>query len=153
MMKKEEKTELLLIALITGAVRSLPDTLPRRMGSGYLVLTFGLLFLCQTLLRDLWLLWKLRGVSRDSMPTGTCMCLESGIGFAPVAIAALLISSGLSRPVPFAGWAWTLGTAAVMLSGFALKDYVIEWNPLRVRKDPDHINMRFVWRSKSKRKS
>jgi hypothetical protein len=148
MMKKEEKTELILIALMTVAMGLLFDTLPRRMESGYLVLTLGLLFLFQTLLRDLWLMWKLRGVPRESMPTRACMCLESGIGFVPVAIAAFLLSSGMSRPISFAGWAWALSAAAVMLSGFALKDYVVEWNPWRVRKDPDHINFRFVWRSK-----
>jgi hypothetical protein len=146
MMKKEEKTELILIALVTAVAGWLSGTLPRRMGGGYLVLTFGLLFLSQTLLRDLWLMWKLRGVPRGSMPTRACMCLESGIGFVPVGIAAFLLSSGMSRPVSFAGWAWALSAAAVMLSGFALKDYVVEFNPWRVRKDPGHINFRFVWR-------
>ncbi len=151
-MKKEEKTELILIALTTVVAGLLSDTLPNRMESGYLVLTFGLLFLFQTLLRDLWLMWKLRGVPRDSMPTRACMCLESGIGFVPVVIAAFLLSSGMSRPVSFPGWAWALSAAAVMLSGVVLKDYVVEWNPWRVRKDPDHINFRFVWRSKPKGK-
>jgi len=147
-MKRAEKVELLVILSFAAGVSLLSDRLPSQIETGYLVLSLGLVFLFQTLLRDLWLMWKQREISRASMPGAACMCLESSVGFIPVIVAGVLLFSGLSQPVAFSGLAWGLGVTIIMLFGFLLKDYVIELNPLRIRKDPDHINMRFVWRRK-----
>lgn len=142
-MKTADKTELVLAACVVATSAFFRQHLPQRMELGYFVLALGLLFLVQTLLRDLWLLFRLRKMDRESMPAAPCMCLESAIGFIPVITALILLSAGASHPIHLPPWAWPLGAAIVLLTGFGLKDYVFEWGPWRIRKDPDHINLRF----------
>lgn len=142
-MKASEKTELALIAAVVTTAVLFNRYLPPRIESGYLILVLGLLFLFQTLLRDLWLLFRQRSRSRDSMPVANCMCLEAGIGFVPVVASGILLWGGFSRVLNISVWAWTGAVAGVLLTGFWLKDYVIELRPLRIRKDPDHINFIF----------
>ena len=72
------------------------------------------------------------------------MCLESVIGITPVAVAGLLFGIGFCGSIPMSGGLWVLSIALVLLSGFGLKDYVFEWNPWRIRRDPDHINLVFT---------
>jgi len=33
--------------------------------------------------------------------------------------------------------------SVVLLSGFLIKDYVIEWNPWKLSKEKDHMNIIF----------
>ena len=146
-MRTSEKTELSLSAAVTVFIALCRDFLPNRMESGYFILSLGILFLVQTLLRDIWLMYRLRSTPRSSMPGARCMCLESAIGFIPVIAAAALLFSGLSRPVSIPAWAWPTGTAVILAAGFFLKDYVFEWKPFRIRKAPNHINLTFSWRS------
>ena len=145
-MKIAHKTELVLIALATMSTAVLHQRLPQRMESGYFILTLGLLFLGQSLLRDLWLLSRKRETSNPKRAV-RCMCLETGVGIIPIIVSAILMFGGFSRPVTIPFWAWMLGVPATMLTCFWLKDYVFEWNPWRIRRDDDHINIIFTWRS------
>ena len=145
-MKTAHKTELALIALITMATTVLHQRLPQRMETGYFILTLGLLFLVQSLIRDLWLLSRKREIATPKRPV-RCMCLETGVGIIPIIVSAILMFGGFSRPVTLPFWAWMLGVPATLLTCFWLKDYVFEWNPWRIRRDDDHINIIFTWRS------
>ena len=139
--------ELALISIITGALAVMKSRLPVQMDLGYVVLALGLVFLVQTLLRDLWLLYRLRKRDRSSMPAFRCVCLESGAGFIPLIIAAVLIPCGCMRDVALAPWFWPSAVFITLLAGMGLKDYVIDLRPFRMRRDPDHINYRFGgWR-------
>ena len=142
-MSTAHKTELGLIALATGIAILFQRHLPDQMESGYFILALGLLFLFQTLLRDLWLLFRQSKIPRSSMKAVQCMCLESGIGFLPVIISAVLIAGGFSRKLSIAPLIWLIAIPATLLFGFWLKDYVYEWKPFRIRRDPDHVNMLF----------
>jgi hypothetical protein len=138
--------ELGLIALATMATGVWHQRLPQRMEAGYFILTLGLLFLVQSLVRDLWLLSRKREVSAPKR-AARCMCLETGVGIIPIIVSAILMFGGFSRPITLPSWAWTLSVPATMLTCFWLKDYVFEWNPWRIRRDDDHINIIFTWRS------
>jgi hypothetical protein len=52
--------------------------------------------------------------------------------------------------VPFgirmAEWAWPLAGGLVWGAGFAIKDVVIEWGPLKVRRVKDHGSILVRWR-------
>jgi len=144
-MKTAHKTELILIALITMTTAMLHQRLPQRMETGFFILTLGLLFLGQSLVRDLWLLSRKREASQPKR-TVRCMCLETGVGVIPVIVSAILMFGGFSRPIALPAWAWILGVPATMLACFWLKDYVFEWSPWRIRRDDDHINIIFTWR-------
>ena len=142
-MKVAHKTELRLIVLVTGIAILFRRHLPDQMESGYLMLTLGLLFLFQTLLRDLWLLSRQSKIPRSSMKAVKCMCLESGIGFIPVIASAVLMIGGYSQIITISPMVWPITIPTILLFGFWLKDYVFEWNPFRIRRDPDHVNMIF----------
>ena len=142
-MNVAHKTELGLIALVTGITILFQRQLPDQMESGYLILTLGLLFLFQPLLRDLWLLSRQSKIPRSSMKAVKCMCLESGIGFIPVIASAVLIGGGFSKQISIAPIAWLIAIPTILLFGFWLKDFVFEWNPWRIRRDPNHVNMLF----------
>ncbi|MEE9369026.1 MAG: hypothetical protein V3V05_09200 [Pontiella sp.] len=142
-MQVAHKTELGLIALVTGFAILFQRHLPDQMESGYFILTLGLLFLFQTLLRDLWLLSRQRKILRSSMKAAKCMCLESGIAFVPVIASALLIIGGFSQIISIPPFVWLITIPTILLFDFRLKDYVFEWNPFRIRRDPDHVNILF----------
>ncbi len=152
-MKLAEKTELVLISMVVAGIAVFNGQLPARMQSGYFILTLGLLFLFQALLRDLWLLLRMRKTPRDSMPQASCMCLEAGIGFIPVIVAAVLVGGGYSRAVDLSALAWIGAVAVVLLIGLWLKDYVFELRPFRIRRDPDHINFIFSLNRKHRLKN
>jgi hypothetical protein len=135
----------MLIALATMATAVLHQRLPPRMEAGYFILALGLLFLAQSLIRDLWILSRKREVSKPQRAV-RCMCLETGVGIVPVIVSAILMFGGFSRPVTIPSWAWMLSIPATMLTCFWLKDYVFEWNPWRIRRDDDHTNIIFTWR-------
>lgn len=150
-MKASENVELGLIAAAICTMAVVSPRLPATAQWGYVVLGFGLLFLGQTLLRDLWLMWKQRGISRSAMPAAQCTCLESVVGFAPVIVSLVLLSSGRGGSVQVSAWLWVVISAIVMLAGFVVKDFVLEWNPLRIRREPEHVNWRFARRGKAGR--
>jgi hypothetical protein len=145
-MKTAHKIELGFIALTTMATAGLHQRLPQRMEAGFFILTLGLLFLVQSLVRDLWLLSRKREASAPKRAV-RCMCLETGVGIIPIIISAILMFGGFSRPITLPSWVWTLSVPTTMLTCFWLKDYVFEWNPWRIRRDDDHINIIFTWRS------
>ena len=144
-MKPAHTIELVLIALTSMATVVLHQRLPQRMEAGYFILALGLLFLAQSLVRDLWILFRKREISKTQR-TVRCMCLETGVGMIPIIISAILMFGGFSRPITTPSWAWILSVPATMLTCFWLKDYVFEWNPWRIRRDEDHINIIFTWR-------
>lgn len=74
------------------------------------------------------------------------MCVESTIGATGVALGIMVLGSGIDRSVPMDGWSWSFLAALVMAIGFAIKDFVFEWNPFRIRRDKDHVNIVFTWR-------
>ncbi len=147
-MKRGHKLELGLVLAATCGAALFRGRFPQQIQSGYFILALGLLFLFQTLVRDIVLLTALRRIPRAILPSAQCICLESAIGFIPVIAAGSLLWSGLSRPIILPCTLWPITIAAVLLLGFWLKDYVVEWNPWRIRRDPDHVNMLFSWERK-----
>lgn len=143
-MKTAHKIELALIALTMMTTAVLHQRLPQRMETGFFILTMGLIFLVQSLMRDLWLLSRKRDVSKPAR-TIRCMCLETGVGIIPIIISAIMMFGGFSRSIKIHYWVWMLSVPATMLTCFWLKDYVFEWNPWRIQRDDDHINIIFTW--------
>ena len=97
----------------------------------------------QTLVRDLVILWKLRrgdGHSAGSQ-LAHCYCLET-----PVGMLFLVLAIGIYWASPpgrlDGGWAMVgLGVGATMLINFLLRDLIIQWKPLAIRRDPAHFNI------------
>ena len=41
---------------------------------------------------------------------------------------------------------WSILAVTVLAIGFAIKDFVFEWRPFRIRREKDHVNLVFSWK-------
>ena len=105
--------------------------------------TLGLL---QGLVRDLCLLVKAKGAARDVPRKARCMCVESTVGVIGIMAGIVLLGAGIDRTFLVGRWSWGLAVLGVLGVGFALKDYVFEWHPFRLRREKDHLNIVFSWK-------
>jgi hypothetical protein len=147
-MTTAEKIEVTLIPLVGATIWLMGEWLPTSMGIGSLLLASSMLLLFQGLLRDLWLLFKQK---RDTQ-SGTrqellCMCVESTVGVTGVVAGIIIFGSAIKWPVPMSSGIWSLLALAVLAMGFAIKDLIFEWRPFRIRRDKNHSNIVFSWKS------
>lgn len=75
------------------------------------------------------------------------MCVESMVGATGVLVGAMFLGVGIDWALAMSGWGWSMLVMAVLGVGFGIKDYVLEWRPWRVRKDRDHVNIVFKWKT------
>lgn len=147
-MTTAEKIEVTLIPLAGAAIWLMGKWLPIYIGIGLLLLASSVLLLFQGLLRDLWLLSKRKrdtqsGVRRKLL----CMCVESTVGMTGVVAGLIILGSAINWPVAMCPWIWSLLAIAVLIIGFAIKDFIFEWRPFRIRRDKNHLNIVFSWKS------
>ena len=146
-MTTSEKAELGSIPLVGAIFWLATPALPQVVSVGALLLEMSVLLLFQGLVRDLWLLAKQRrDLQSDLRRMARCMCMESTVGVTGIVAGAVLLGSGIDRSVAMGQWLWGVLAMAVIATGFAIKDYVIESNPWRVHRDADHINIVFRWK-------
>jgi hypothetical protein len=143
-MNVSDKIELALIfgVSVVIAITDLPG--PEKMSVGYVVLFCSGAILVQSLIRDISILLLSRKKTFDGPPQESqCMCVESAVGFGGVLAAALLLGAGLTEPVCMYDGGWAIFLLPALLTGFLLKDYVFEWNPWRIRREKNHLNVIF----------
>jgi hypothetical protein len=145
-MTTAEKIEATLIPLAGVAILLMREWLPTRVGIGSLLLASSVLLLFQGLLRDLWLLFKRkRDTQSGTQQKVLCMCVESTVGVMGVVAGIITLGSVINRPVPMSSWIWSLLAVAVLTIGFAIKDFIFEWRPFRIRREKNHLNIVFSW--------
>ena len=146
-MTTAERIELALIPLVGVAVWLIAARLPAQIGIGSLLLAASVLLLLQGLIRDLWLLFKRRQESQTGLrQEALCMCVESTVGVTGV-VAGLIVLGSAADSTLFVGRPlWSILAVAVLIIGFAIKDFVFEWRPFRIRRDKDHVNLIFSWK-------
>ena len=138
------------LALILGtsllvAVTDLPG--PETISVGYVILFCSGAILFQSLIRDISILVSSRNKTFDGPPRESqCMCAESAVGLGGVVTAAMFLGAGLTEPVCMYSGGWAIFLLPSFLTGFLLKDYVFEWNPWRIRREKNHLNVIFRWR-------
>lgn len=145
-MTTAEKIEVSLIPLLGICSWLIASKLPNQMNIGQLLLGMSAFLLLQSLIRDLWLLANQRGKQPDLQRKIRCMCAESTVGMTGIIIGIVLLGTGIDLSVPMPNWSWSILIMAILSLGFIMKDYVIEWNPFRLYKDLDHINIIFTWK-------
>ena len=74
------------------------------------------------------------------------MCVESTVGVTGVVAGLVVLGSAADSTLVLSAMLWSISTAAVLLIGFAIKDFVFEWRPFRIRRDKDHVNLVFSWK-------
>ena len=146
-MTTAEKIEIALIPIFGISFWLMASELPTQISAERLLLGMSALLLFQSLIRDLWLLAQKKGRIQAGLQRKIqCMCAESTIGMTGIIIGIVLLGVGLDLSVPMYNWGWSVLVMVMMTVGFLIKDYVIEWNPFRVYKDLDHINIIFTWK-------
>ena len=146
-MTTAERIELTLIPLVGVAVWLIAARLPAQIGIGSLLLAASVLLLLQGLIRDLWLLFKRRqdsqtGARREAL----CMCVESTVGVTGIVAGLIVLGSAADSNLFVSRALWSILAVAVLVIGFAIKDFVFEWRPFRIRRDKDHVNLVFSWK-------
>lgn len=114
--------------------------LPGSFSLGSLLLYTAVLSFIQSLLRDLAILI---GSSRKdaTAQSGLCLCAESALGMTILLISVILIFAVESFTVYLDHNRLISWFALFLLASFAIKDYVVMLNPLRIVKNPDHLNI------------
>jgi len=119
---------------------------PDSISIGRFVLSMAVLFLVQTLLRDLWLLGQQKsanGARRNQ--ERAAFCVESAVGISAVVAGCGLLFLSTPITVSLSSPGWSIAVFSTLLLCFLLRDYVIQWRPWRVYKEPDHINIVVRW--------
>lgn len=145
-MTPAEKIELALIPIFGIGFWLIASFLPNQMSLGSLLINTSALLLLQGFFRDLWLLSQQKKTSPDLQRKMQCMCAESTFGMTGIIFGVVLLGVGIDLAVSMPQWGWSVLVIIIMTIGFFIKDYVIEWNPFRVYKDLDHINIIFTWK-------
>ena len=146
-MTTAEKIELALIPVAGVLVWLIAARLPAQIGTGSLLLAASVLLLLQGLIRDLWLLFKRRQQSQAGpRQEALCMCVESTVGVTGVVAGLIVLGSAADSTVFLSEMLWSFLAVTVLAIGFAIKDFVFEWRPFRIRRDKDHVNLVFSWK-------
>ena len=146
-MTAAERTELALIPLAGVVVWLLAERLPASIGIGSILLAASVLLLFQGLIRDLWLLFKRRRQSQTGpRQEALCMCVESTVGVTGVVAGLILVGAAADTTLVMSQALWVMLAVVVLALGFAIKDFVFEWRPFRIRRDKDHVNLVFSWK-------
>jgi len=143
-MSRTEKSELLLIVLLLIGVLLVGAEL--RFSN--VVLYAASLLLLQSLFRDLWYLFanRFKETSDSQVKEMQCMCVESTVGIVGVVIGLLLFFTQIDAYLTMSRILWLTLVGGVLIGGFFIKDYVFMWNPWRIYKDKDHLNIVFSWK-------
>ena len=111
---------------------------PPTLEIGNLVLYCTALLFTQTLIRDSYHYFMVPPVRETEVEVSPCICLESSLGIGLLIGGALLLFSGLNTSLEMNPLYWTLSAAATLFTGFLSKDIIIQFQPLRIRRDPEH---------------
>jgi hypothetical protein len=146
-MTKTEKVELMLIPIMATAILLMTPILPNNLSAGRLLLLASALVLLQSLVRDLWLLFNNRRGEQTPGKAARCICIESAVGFTGVVVGAILLGTEIDQAVSMNELTWSALIVVILSGGFMMKDYVMEWSPWRIRRDKDHMNIVFRWKT------
>lgn len=133
-----------IIATVIAIAATLRFGWPIEMAAGQLVLAISTIFLAQTLVRDLVLVYlaRLKGPEdQGARREAQCFCVESGVGALMVVLGLILFLAGLGGSVVLSKAVGLSLLTALLIVNYLMKDMVFSWNPWRIYRDPDHLNI------------
>jgi hypothetical protein len=142
-MTRAEWIEVAIIASASLASLALPLHVLSDLTLGEVVLYLSALLLAQGLARDLVMLLLHRSAAQGGVfQESQCLCLESAVGVTGVVVGASLFVSANSHPVAVTTTLGVAGAVALTLAaGFLIKDLVITWNPLGIRREKNPLSV------------
>lgn len=146
-MSISDKIELGLFPIVGLGVWWMTRGLSYEIPVAQLLLWASALLLLQGLVRDLCLLARQRrSAQRTPRRAARCLCVESTLGATGIVLGAVLLGAGIGAHFVVEGWLLSVLLMALMSMGFLIKDTVLEWNPWKLYKDKDHLNIVFTWK-------
>ncbi len=142
-----ERIQLVLIPIIGIVIWFLAPILPQQLAFAQFILISSVIILLQSLIRDIWLLFLSSKKEQGPKKFAPCMCIESTIGITGVILGLLFLGLGISTMVSMSSNIWSTLTLIVLSVGFLMKNYVIQWNPWRIRREKNHMNIVFRWKN------
>ena len=148
MMTVTEKVELCIIAILLVLAALLFNAPTVGVKFSMVIVYCASLLFGQSLLRDLWYLYakRNRSLTKAKPVIRQCMCVESTVGVLGLVLGILLLSSTFDIEVMLSKIVLLSLMCLILLGGFLIKDYVVEWNPWRLYKEKDHMNIIFSWK-------
>jgi hypothetical protein len=141
-----EKSELCAIFLIALSVCCLGGSLPATSSIGTVIVWVAGLSFSQSLVRDLILV---RQASKKARPPSKqvkqCLCLESVLGVSVLLVGSLLLFSNNVEAIELSAPKWGTLVLLTLLAGFLVKNFILTWRPLGIRREKDHINIIVKW--------
>ncbi|MEO0509570.1 MAG: hypothetical protein AAF065_06900 [Verrucomicrobiota bacterium] len=143
-LSKADKVELCLITVAVSLLFLLREQLSERMIAGNLITSLALTLLLHGFIRDIYRLIEMR-LRKSTEPAIElrCMCLESTLGL-PLVILGVMLA------VVLPDWKWQLPTllsamlySGTLIVGYLIKDLVITWRPLGIRRIKEHSRIHF----------
>lgn len=145
-----DRGEAALIVVAAAAAALLHPWFPASSRLGLLVLAGAATLLAQGLVRDLWILQQRRQRrARPAPPAGpprgaACACVESTLGLTGVVVGGALLFAGAGGRISLPAWFWPAFVLCVGGLGFALRELVVDFGRLALRRERDHSSLR-VW--------
>jgi hypothetical protein len=151
---RSPQPELALIGVATGMAAAAGPWLPHVLIWGELACVAAGLLLLQGLIRDLIMIRvRKRAAASCALPLATsperppvptrCMCMESSVGSIGLAVGCLLLVVSPGGVVRIPWWFWSLMSAAVLLFGWYIKDFVIDWKGRRILRVTNHAEVKW----------
>jgi hypothetical protein len=148
-MTREEWVEVLVIGAVASMSWLAWPYFPSPTPVWQIVLGVSALLLLQSLVRDVAIVLRTRSAaSEEPRKEASCMCLESTVGATGIVAGAVLAGLGSSAQVALGRPGFVLAVAGTMTLGFVIKDWVISWRPLGVRREKDHLNLIVRWKTR-----
>ena len=145
-MNLREKTELILVPVAGVLCWLAAPLLPQEVGFGALVIIGSGIILLQSLIRDLCILAYQKKSSEDNRTRqARCICLESLVGLMGIVIGIAFMMAGVPGPVEMTATCWSLVVMAALITGFMIRDFVLELKPFRLYRDRNHLNIIIKW--------
>lgn len=145
-MTRAEKIEIAVIAALAAASWfAWPQSL-NPLPWWKIVLGLSALLLAQGLIRDIAILLRRRSHASISK-TMQCFCLESTVGAGGVIAGIVLAGFAGTNQVTVTRWTFLFTVTATLAIGFLIKDLVITWNPIGLRREKNHLNILVRWKS------
>ena len=142
-LNKTRWIEPVLIAFVCLTVATSDYQWPTELSVGHFVLVVSLFFMVQTLARDLVLLYKLKTSPNpeDTIREGKCFCVESVLGTVVLLLGIGLFVAGAGGHIVLDNTIWLVTITLTMIANYLLRDYVFSWQPFRIYRDPNHLNI------------
>jgi len=139
-----EQIECSLIVAFALTAFVFKDVIPIPQSLSYACIYLSALLLLQGLIRDVYYLYLGMNSSKQKVTKATPilgLCIESTIGAIGIIVGLSMFFFVSELHIQLPAIVWVSSIIVVVVFGFLVKDYVVEFLPFRLRQDINHMNV------------